>query len=130
MPEKIKLTQSVASFRAYLNESITDKTAIVLWIDKNIHLVGLVDIVQEITQGLIPLFIARTPKQYARIQSIFKQVSQANVLSIFEIKHNLTDDEPRLEQLIFDWSVNEDGILDVKTSYSLVGQVRHRGWQS
>lgn len=76
------------------------------------------------------MFIARTPKQYARIQSIFKQVSQANVLSIFEIKHNLTDDEPRLEQLIFDWSVNEDGILDVKTSYSLVGQVRHRGWQS
>lgn len=45
MPEKIKLTQSVASFSAYLNESITDKTAIVLWIDKNIHLVGLVDII-------------------------------------------------------------------------------------
>ena len=52
------------------------------------------------------------------------------MLSIFEVKHNLEDDEPRPEQLIFDWSVNKNGTLDVKTSYSLVGEVRHRGWQS
>lgn len=42
MPEKIKLTQSVASFRDYLTESITNKTAIVLWVDKNVHLVDAI----------------------------------------------------------------------------------------
>jgi len=130
MNEKIKVKQSIVSFRAYLTEVIADKTAIALWIDKNIHLVGLVSIVQEVTQGLTPLFIARTPKQYAQIQSIFKQAPDANVLSIFEVKHNLEDDEPRREQLIFDWAVNKNSTLDVKTSCSLVGKVRHRGWKS
>jgi len=129
MPESAKVQQSVESFKAYLSEAIQGKTAILIGEDKNIYLAGVIGIVLEITHGIIPLFIGRSAIEIANIQTILKD-SKADYLTIFDSKHNLTDDEPRGEQLVFDWKVNENGQVTVKSSYSLVGEVKHRGFQS
>ena len=90
---------------------------------------GVIGIVLDITHGIIPLFIGRSALEIANIQTVLKD-SKADYLTIFDSKHNLTDDEPRGEQLVFDWKVNENGQVAVKSSYSLVGEVKHRGFQS
>lgn len=97
-------------------------------IDKNIYLAGVVGIVLEVTKGLVPLFIGRSAVELANIAKVLK-ASKANYLMIFDSKHNLTDDEPRGEQLVFDWRIKDDAIM-VSSSYSLVGKIRHRGFQS
>ena len=127
MSESSKVKQARESFKQYLSESIQDKTAIVLGIDKNIYLQGVVNIIQEVTRGMLPLFIGRSVHELANITKVLK-ASNADYLSVFDNKHNLTDDEPRGEQLIFDWEA-KDGSLMVSSSYSLVGKIRHRGLQ-
>ena len=127
MPESAKVKQSIQAFKDYLSEAIQGKTAIVLGIDKNIYLQGIVNTVQEVTKGLIPLFIGRTALELANITQVLK-ASNLDYLSVFDNKHNLTDDEPRGEQLVFDWQL-KDGSLLVTSSYSLVGKIRHRGLQ-
>ncbi len=129
MPESAKIKQAIESFKAYLSEALADKTAIVIGEDKNIYLTGVVGIVLEVTQGLMPLFIGRTAQELASITKLLGD-TKANYLTIFDAKHNLTDDEPRGEQLLFDWRVNDQGQLLVRSSYSLVGKMRHRGFQS
>ena len=127
MPESAKVKQAKESFKQYLSEAIQGKTAIVLGIDKNIYLQGVVNIIQEVTRGMLPLFIGRSVHELANITKVLK-ASNADYLSVFDNKHNLTDDEPRGEQLIFDWEA-KDGSLMVSSSYSLVGKIRHRGLQ-
>lgn len=127
MPESVKVKQAKESFKDYLSETIQGKTAIVLGIDKNIYLQGVVNIIQEVTKGLIPLFIGRSVCELANINQLLK-AGKADYLIIFENKHNLTDDEPRGEQLVFDWHVKDDAVM-VTSSYSLVGKIRHRGLQ-
>lgn len=127
MPESAKVKQAKESFKQYLSEAIQGKTAILLAIDKNIYLQGVVNIVQEVTRGMLPFFIGRTPVELANITSVLKE-SKADYLTIIDNKHNLTDDEPRGEQLVFDWQL-KDGSLLVTSSYSLVGKIRHRGLQ-
>ena len=128
MAESVKVKQARESFKQYLSESIQDKTAILMGIDKNIYLAGVVGIVLEVTKGLIPLFIGRSAVELANITKVL-QASKENYLTIFDSKHNLTDDEPRGEQLVFDWHIKDDAIM-VSSSYSLVGKIRHRGFQS
>ena len=60
MAESAKIKQSIESFKQYLSEVVKDKEAIIIGEDSNIHLAGVVGIVQEVTDGLIPLFIGRT----------------------------------------------------------------------
>lgn len=127
MLESSKVKQSIQSFKDYLSEAIQGKTAIVLGIDKNIYLQGVVNIIQEVTRGMLPLFIGRSVHELANITQVLK-TSNADYLSVFDNKHNLTDDEPRGEQLVFDWQL-KDGSLLVTSSYSLVGKIRHRGLQ-
>ena len=128
MAESAKIKQARESFKQYISESIQDKTAILMGIDKNIYLAGVVGIVLEVTKGLVPLFIGRSAVELANITQVLK-ASKANYLTIFDSKHNLTDDEPRGEQLVFDWRIKDDAIM-VSSSYSLVGKIRHRGFQS
>ena len=131
MSESAKIKQSKESFKQYLFEALQGKTAILLAIDKNVYLQGVVNIVQEVTKGLLPLFIGRNPMEIAKIVEVLKE-TEADYLTIIENKHNLTDDEPRGEQLVFDWQIQQNGALPgilVTTSYSLVGKIRHRGLQ-
>ncbi len=131
MSESAEIKQAKESFKQYLYEALQGKTAILLAIDKNVYLQGVVNIVQEVTKGLLPLFIGRNPMEIAKIVEVLKE-TEADYLTIIENKHNLTDDEPRGEQLVFDWQIQQGGALPgilVTTSYSLVGKIRHRGLQ-
>lgn len=127
MPESARIKASIQAFQDYLSEAIKDKDAIVIGEDKNIHLTGVVGILLEVTKGLIPLFIGRTVLELANIKAKIT-ANSINAFWIFDNKHNLTDDEPRGEQLVFDWQL-KDGSLLVTSSYSLVGKIRHRGLQ-
>ena len=127
MTESAKIKQAKESFKQYLSEAIQGKTAIILGIDKNIYLHGVVNIILEVTRGMLPLFIGRSVHELVNITKVLK-ASNADYLSVFDNKHNLTDDEPRGEQLVFDWEI-KDGSLIVTSSYSLVGKIRHRGLQ-
>ena len=128
MAESAKTKQAKESFKQYLSEAIQDKTAILIGVDKNIYLTGVVGIILEVTKGMVPLFIGRSALELANITQVLK-ASKADYLTIFDSKHNLTDDEPRGEQLVFDWHV-KDGSVMVTSSSSLVGKIRHRGFQS
>ncbi len=127
VPEHI--SQSIQSFKDYLSEAIQGKTAILIAEDKNIYLTGIIGIVLEITKGMLPLFIGRSALELARIKSLLQE-TEADYLTIFDSKNNLTDDEPRGEQLIFNWNLDENGCISVASSYSLVGKINHRGFQS
>lgn len=143
MAESAKTKQSIEAFKAYLSEVIKDKEAIHLGEDGNIYLAGVVGIVQEVTQGLLPLYLSRTLAQAAIITRKLK-AKNINYLTICSNKHNLTDDEPRGEQMLFEWGRSSDLYPDktewlnldnhgnepimIKSSFSLVGKIRHRGW--
>jgi hypothetical protein len=128
MPESAKVIQSIESFKAYLSEALQGKDAVVIGEDKNIYLAGIVGIVQEVADGLLPIYIGRTALQLAKIKTKIA-MAEIDALWVFDNKHNLTDDEPRGKQLVFDWEL-KDGSLLVSSSYSLVGKIRHRGFQS
>jgi len=96
MAESAKTKQSIESFKQFLSEAIQDKEAIHLGEDGDIYLAGVVGIVQEVTQGLLPLYLSRTFSQAASIVSKLK-AANISYLTIFSSKHNLTDDEPRGE---------------------------------
>jgi hypothetical protein len=141
--ESAKKKQSIESFKQFLSEAIKDKEAIHLGEDGDIYLAGVVGIVQEVTQGLLPLYLSRTLAQAAMITRKLK-AKNINYLTIFSNKHNLTDDEPRGEQMLFEWGYSSDfypdktewlnldnqgnGPIMIKSSFSLVGKIRHRGW--
>lgn len=125
MPESAKVKQSIQSFKDYLSEKVSSYDAIVIGEDKNIDLAGIVGIIQEVSKGLLPIFIGRTALELANIKAKIT-ANSINAFWIFDNKHNLTDDEPRGEQLVFDWQL-KDGSLLVTSSYSLVGKIRHRG---
>ncbi len=143
MSESVKTKQSIESFKQYLSEAIKDKDAVLLGEEGNMYLAGVVGIVQEVTEGLIPLFIARTVSQAAKIKRKL-DANNYNYLTIFDNKHNLTDDEPRGEQMLFKWGFtqdiypekykwlnleeNDNSPILVASSFSLVGEIRHRGW--
>ena len=129
MAESAKTEQSIQSLKAYLFEALQGKTAILIAEDKNIYLTGVIGVILEITNGQIPLFIGRTAAEIANLKTILQE-TQAEYLTIFDTKHNQTDDEPRGEQTVFDWHVNDNGSINITSSYSLVGEVKHRGWQS
>ena len=59
MSESARTQQSIESFKQYLSEAIKDKDAILLGEEGNMYLAGVVGIVQEVTQGLMPLFIGK-----------------------------------------------------------------------
>jgi len=128
MAESEKVKQAKESFKQYLSEAIKGKTAILIGEDKNIYLTGIVGIVLEVTKGMLPLFIGRNAVELANITQVLR-ASDADYLTIFDNKHNLTDDEPRGEQLVFNWHVKDDSLM-VSSSYDLVGEVKHRGFQS
>ena len=128
MAESEKVKQAKESFKQYLSEAIKGKTAILIGEDKNIYLTGIVGIVLEVTKGMLPLFIGRNAVELANVTQVLR-ASDADYLTIFDSKHNLTDDEPRGEQLVFDWHVKDDSLM-VSSSYNLVGEIKHRGWQS
>ena len=126
--KNIKAHLSINAFKDFFSETLPHYDAVVIGEDKNIYLAGIVGIVQEVTEGLTPLYIGRTALQLAKIKSKIMK-AEINAFWIFDSKHNLTDDEPRGEQLVFDWEMKDDQLL-VKSSYSLVGKVRHQGFQS
>ena len=128
MAESEKVKQAKESFKQYLSEAIKGKTAILIGEDKNIYLTGIVGIVLEVTKGMLPLFIGRNAVELANVTQVLR-ASDADYLTIFDSKHNLTDDEPRGEQLVFGWHVKDDSLM-VSSSYNLVGEIKHRGWQS
>ncbi len=143
MVESETTKTATGSFRAFLSEKWRDYDAVVIAEDKHIYLVGVVGIVQEVTQGLMPLFIARTVSQIAKIKQKL-DAENYHYLTIFDTKHNLTDNEPRGEQMIFNWGFTQDlhpakhqwlrlehddnSPIMVESSFSLVGEIRHRGW--
>ena len=89
------------------------------------------------------MYLSRTLAQAAMITRKLK-AKNLNYLTICSNKHNLTDDEPRGEQMIFEWGRSSDLYPDktawlnldnhgnepimIKSSFSLVGRIRHRGW--
>ena len=115
------------AFRDFLSEKIKDYDAVVIAEDKNLHLAGTVGIVQEISQGMIPMYIGRTALELANIKTKLT-AENINAFWIFDNKHNCVDDEPRYQQLVFSWEVQDGNIL-VKSSHALVGKIRHRGLQ-
>ncbi len=116
------------AFRDFLSEKIKGYDAVIIAEDKNIHLTGIVGIVQEVSKGLLPMYIGRTALELANIKSK-TTANKINAFWIFDNKHNCTDDEPRYEQLIFKWQLEEGNLL-VSSSHRLVGTIHHRGFQS
>ena len=118
----------LGAFRDFLSEKIKGYDAVVIAEDKNIYLTGIVGIVQEVSLGLLPMYIGRTALELANIKK--KLIStNINAFWIFDNKHNCIDDEPRCEQLVFKWQVEEGNLL-VSSSHRLVGTIHHRGFQS
>lgn len=115
------------AFRDFLSEKIKGHDAVVIAEDKNLHLAGTVGIVQEVSQGMIPMYIGRTALELANIKTKLT-AENINAFWIFDNKHNCVDDEPRYQQLVFSWEVQDGNIL-VKSSHELVGKIRHRGFQ-
>ena len=127
MPELKSVELQRNAFRDFLSEKIKGHDAVVVAEDKNIHLTGIVGIVQEVSQGMIPMYIGRTALELANIKT--KLINDnLNAFWIFDNKHNLTDDEPRYQQMVFSWEVQDGNIL-VKSSHELIGAVKHRGFQ-
>ena len=61
-------TESTEALKTYLSNELKTHNLIALWIDKNIYLVGLINIIQEVTKGLTPMCIARTALEFAKIK--------------------------------------------------------------
>ncbi len=130
MAAKIDPKASTEALKTYLAEEVKTHNIIAIWIDKNIYLVGLINLIQEVTKGLVPMCIARTAAEFAKIKMHLETNPDIKPLLIYDIKHNLVDDEPRGEQLAFNWKINDGGIINVESSYSFVGEIKHRGWKS
>ena len=60
MPESAKIKQSIQAFKDYLSEKVSSYDAVVIGEDKNIYLAGIVGIIQEVSKGLLSIFIGRT----------------------------------------------------------------------
>ena len=127
MTESTTIKTATESLKAYLSESLKAYDAVVIAEDKNIYLVGVVGIVQEVTQGLLPIYIARSVTELRDIKAKV-DANWLDVFYIFDNKENLTDDEPRCEQVAFRWEL-KDGNLMVSSDYTLVREIRHRGLQ-
>ena len=127
MPESKTAALHLDAFRDFLSEKIKGYDAVIIAEDKNIHLTGIVGIVQEVSEGLLPMYIGRTALELANIKTKLTN-DNINAFWIFDNKHNCVDDEPRYQQLVFSWEVQDGNIL-VKSSHELVGKIRHRGFQ-
>lgn len=127
MAESETTKAATASFRAFLSEKWRDYDAVVIAEDKNIYLQGVIGIVQAVTKGQLPMYIARSVIELKEIK-VLVTTKAINVFYIFDNKENLTDDEPRGEQVVFKWYLH-DGHLMVSSDYTLVGKIRHRGLQ-
>lgn len=127
MTESTTIKTATESLKAYLSELLKAYDAVVIAEDKNIYLVGVVGIVQEVTRGLLPMYIARSVTELRDIKAKV-DANGLDVFYIFDNKENLTDDEPRGEQVAFRWEL-KDGNLMVSSDYTLVGEIQHRGLQ-
>jgi len=127
MPESKFAELQRNAFRDFLSEKIKGYDAVVIAEDKNLHLAGIVGIVQEVSQGMIPMYIGRTALELGNIKTKLT-AENINAFWIFDNKHNCVDDEPRCQQLVFNWEV-QNGNLLVKSSHCLLGEVCHRGFQ-
>ena len=127
MAESEKVKTSMESLKLFLSEKLKDYDTVVISEDKNIYLAGVVGIIQSLTMGLIPIYIARSVIELKNIKQKLGETA-CNAFYIFDCKHNQCDDEPRNEQIVFNWIIDNDQLL-ITSSHRLIGEVRHKGLQ-
>lgn len=97
-----------------LNQILTTKAirydAIVIGEDQNMSLYGLIFVVQEATQGKIPLYIGKSVHQ---LRVIYRQLINDGLRAFYLLdnKYDLNTTEPQGQNLIKEWRIEEHVVL-------------------
>ena len=115
MAESAKIKQSIESFKQYLSEVVKDKEAIVIGEDQNISLYGVISVVQEATQGKIPLYIGKSVHQ---LRVICRQMINDGLRAFYLLdnKYDINATEPQGQNLIKEWCI-EDHVVLITSDY-------------
>lgn len=118
MAESAKIKQSIESFKQYLSEVVKDKEAIVIGEDSNIHLAGVISVVQEATQGKIPLYIGKSVHQ---LRVICRQMINDGLRAFYLLdnKYDINATEPQGQNLIKEWRI-EDHVVLITSDYQYI----------
>ena len=118
MAESAKIKQSIESFKQYLSEVVKDKEAIVIGEDQNISLYGVISVVQEATQGKIPLYIGKSVHQ---LRVICRQMINDGLRAFYLLdnKYDINATEPQGQNLIKEWCI-EDHVVLITSDYQYI----------
>lgn len=118
MAESAKIKQSIESFKQYLSEVVKDKEAIVIGEDQNISLYGVISVVQEATQGKIPLYIGKSVHQ---LRVICRQMINDGLRAFYLLdnKYDINATEPQGQNLIKEWRI-EDHVVLITSDYQYI----------
>ncbi|WP_440617843.1 hypothetical protein [Cysteiniphilum sp. 6C5] len=100
---------SLERFKVYLSEQLQNKEAVILSeyyalaTTKRFVDTGLIGVIQEVTAGLLPIYIALDILQFSHIKEKLEMQGVSSFI-IFEDKANIKQDQLASEKLIdFDW---------------------------
>ena len=108
-----------------LNQLLTTKAirydAIVIGEDQNMSLYGVVSIVQEATQGKIPLYIGKSVHQ---LRIIHHQLINDGLRAFYLLdnKYDLNTTEPQGQNLIKEWRI-ENHVVLITSDYQYIKDV-------
>ena len=110
---------SVKTGKQQLKKILTNKTirydAIVIGEDQNMSLYGVISIVQEATQGKMPLYIGKSVHQLRIIHhQLINDVIRAFYL--LDNKYDIDTTEPQGQNLIKEWRI-EDHVVLITSDY-------------
>lgn len=111
-----------------LHKIITTKAirynAIVIGEDQNMSLYGVVSIVQEATQGKIPLYIAKSLHQ---LRAIRRQLINNGIRAFYLLdnKYDINTTEPQGQNLIKEWHI-ENHVVLITSDYQYIKDVPYR----
>ena len=105
-----------------LNQLLTTKAirynVIVIGEDQNISLYGVISVVQEATQGKIPLYIGKSVHQ---LRVICRQMINDGLRAFYLLdnKYDINATEPQGQNLIKEWRI-EDHVVLITSDYQYI----------
>lgn len=98
--------------------------AIVIGEDQNMNLYGVISVVQEATQGKIPLYIGKSVHQ---LRVIYRQLINDGLRAFYLLdnKYDLNTTEPQGQKLIKEWRIEEHVVL-ITSDYQYIKDVPYR----
>ncbi|WP_440617465.1 hypothetical protein [Cysteiniphilum sp. 6C5] len=107
---------SIKRFKIYLSEKLQDKEAVIVsdyyafGTSQHFFDTGIIGIIQEITHGLLPIYIALDIVQFSHIKEKL-DAKGVPVFIIFEDKSNLKHDTSK-DKILFNFDWQHENVYD------------------